>query len=115
TSSARTSPAVKPGLMLGGPACVIRGRDTRTHLLEPPQTVVDRRLRQLHAVSKLAEVQLWVSGAPSGHLAQRRRQRLESPGGFQLLDRRHLTESGADRLADVRRLGVEAAVHLAAD
>src|SRR5260370_17056631 len=76
--------------------------------------MVHRRLGKVHPLGQLTEVQLGVCAAPPRHLAQGRRQCVELPCRFEPFDRCRLPQPGPDRLADVGRLEIEAAVHLAA-
>src|SRR5437899_10537594 len=83
-------------------------------LLEAPQAMVYGRLRQLHPTRQLAEIQLRVLAPPPSHLAERGRQAVELAIRLEPLDGGRLTHARSDRLADVCRLEVEPAVHLAA-
>src|SRR5690349_1704583 len=103
--------------MLGGAASRARRVDlgvASSYLLETAQAVIHRRLRQLHPAGQLAKVQLRVLPSPARHLLEGRGQCLEHTAGFQRVDGRRLPETRPDRLADVGRLEVEAAVDPAA-
>src|SRR2546427_3711206 len=56
-------------------------------LLQTSQSMVHRRLRKLHPIGQLAEVQLRVRAAPARHLAQRRRYSLELSRRFHTFHR----------------------------
>src|ERR1700682_3439672 len=99
-----------PDVMLCGAASWFRRAGLYARVrqrLEPAKTMIDGRLRKLHATCQLAQVELGVVPPPTGHLTQRGRHPVQLAGGLETLDRRRLPETRADRLADVRGLEVE--------
>src|ERR1700682_94964 len=87
--------------MLGGAARSLRDYGLVLRIgqpLKPAQPVVDRGLRELHAVRQLAQVELRVGGPPASHLAKCRWQQVELAVRLEPLDSRSLPQPGADRL-----------------